>query len=296
MNVRATVDQTPVRARRRTFLRTVLPPAIRRSPLAITGLVIVAAWVALAVFAPWIAPYKPLTQDIVHRLQPPSGAHILGTDALGRDIFTRILYGARISIAIGFAAVVLAASVGTVVGTIAGLSPNAVDETIMRVNDLMLSFPTVILAMVISAALGAGMKNAVIAIMVAWWPLYARLVRGLVLAQREREYVLAATAMGASRAGIARRHVLRNIVAPIIIMGSLDIGRAILLFATLSFLGLGAPPEMAEWGAMVASGRNYFEQWWISGFPGLAILTLVLAFNVVGDSLRDYLDPRTQAR
>ena len=164
----------------------------------------------------------------------------------------------------------------------------------MRINDLMLSFPTVILAMVISAALGAGMKNAVIAIMIAWWPLYARLVRGLVLAQREREYVLAATAMGASRVGIARRHVLRNIVSPVIIMGSLDIGRAILLFATLSFLGLGAPPEMAEWGAMVAAGRNYFEQWWVSGFPGLAILTLVLAFNVVGDSLRDFLDPRTQ--
>ena len=257
-------------------------------------MVIVAVWIVLALFAPWIAPYKPLSQDIVHRLEPPSVAHILGTDALGRDIFSRIIFGARISISIGFAAVALAASVGTVVGIVAGLSPTVVDETMMRINDLMLSFPTVILAMVISAALGAGMKNAVIAIMIAWWPLYARLVRALVLAQREREYVLAATAMGSSRIGIARRHVLRNIVSPVIIMGSLDIGRAILLFATLSFLGLGAPPEMAEWGAMVASGRNYFEQWWVSGFPGLAILTLVLAFNVVGDSLRDYLDPRTQ--
>ena len=279
-------------AHARSLWARLLPRSLRRSPLAVAALITVAVWLALAVLAPLIAPYGPLQQDIAQRLQPPSAAHWLGTDPLGRDILSRILYGAHISIAIGLAAVALAASVGTVIGMVSGYAGGLVDELIMRITDLMLSFPTVILAMVISAALGAGIQNAIIAILVAWWPLYARLVRGLALAEREREYVVAATAIGATSGRIIARHIFRNIVAPIIVVGSLDIGRAILLFATLSFLGLGAPPDVAEWGAMVALGQGYFNQWWIAAFPGLAILTLVLAFNIVGDTLRDVLDPR----
>jgi peptide/nickel transport system permease protein len=156
----------------------------------------------------------------------------------------------------------------------------------------MLAFPTVILAMVITAALGAGVRNAVIAIMIAWWPSYARVVRGLVLAVREREFVLAARAQGATAIRVFLRHVLPATISPLIILGTLDVGHAILTFASLSFLGLGPPPQVPEWGSMIAAGRRYLDQWWISGFPGLAILTLVLSFNVLGDSLRDLLDPR----
>jgi peptide/nickel transport system permease protein len=162
----------------------------------------------------------------------------------------------------------------------------------MRATDLMLAFPTVIFALVITAALGAGIRNAVIAIMIAWWPTYARLVRGLVLAAREREFVQGASALGASDARVLLRHIVPNVVSAVVVISTLDVGHAILTFAALSFLGLGPPPEVPEWGSMIAAGRNYFDQWWIGTFPGLAILSLTLAFNVVGDSLRDYLDPR----
>lgn len=283
---------TGPQVRARSLWARLLPRSLRRSPLALGALVTVVVWFALAALAPLIAPYGPQKQDIAQRLQPPSALHWLGTDPLGRDILSRILFGAHISIAIGLAAVALAATLGTVIGMVSGYAGGVVDEVIMRITDLMLSFPTVILAMVISAALGAGIQNAIIAILVAWWPLYARLVRGLALTEREREYVVAATALGASSSRIVARHIFRNIVAPIIVVASLDIGRAILLFATLSFLGLGAPPDVAEWGAMVALGQGYFNQWWIAAFPGLAILSLVLAFNIVGDTLRDVLDPR----
>jgi len=269
-----------------------LPRPFVRSPLAVTALAVVAAWLVAAAAAPLIAPFPPLAQDIARRLAPPGPAHWLGTDPLGRDILSRVLYGARISIPVGMAAVALAVLIGTLVGSIAGGVGGSVDEVIMRVTDLMLAFPTVILAMIISAALGAGIRNAVIAIMVAWWPSYARFVRGLVLAARGREYVEAARAVGASTFRVFGRHILVNIVSPIVILGTLDVGHAILTFASLSFLGLGPPPQIPEWGSMIASGRDYLVQWWISTFPGVAILTLVLALNVVGDSLRDALDPR----
>jgi peptide/nickel transport system permease protein len=269
-----------------------LPRPFVRSPLAVGALVVVAAWLVAAAAAPLIAPAPPLAQDIAQRLAPPGPAHWLGTDPLGRDILSRVLYGARISIPVGMAAVALAVLLGTLVGSVAGGAGGAVDEVIMRVTDLMLAFPTVILAMIISAALGAGIRNAVIAIMVAWWPSYARFARGLVLAARGREYVEAARAVGASTFRVFSRHILVNIVSPIVILGTLDVGHAILTFASLSFLGLGPPPQIPEWGSMIASGRDYLVQWWISTFPGLAILTLVLALNVVGDSLRDALDPR----
>jgi len=269
-----------------------IPSPFRRSPLAIVAASIVGAWLALAAAAPALAPYEPLEQDIAGRLAPPTAGHWLGTDALGRDILSRILHGARISIPVGMGAVVLAAVLGTLVGAVAGFVGGVADEAMMRATDLMLAFPTVILALVITAALGAGIRNAVIAIMIAWWPTYARLVRGLVLSVREREYVQAAYSLGASDSRVLSRVILPNLISSVVVIGTLDVGQAILTFASLSFLGLGPPPEIPEWGSMIAAGRNHFEQWWIATFPGLAILSLTLAFNVVGDSLRDYLDPR----
>lgn len=265
---------------------------MKASPLAAAAFVVVALWIALAAGAPLLAPYEPLRQDIMGRLATPSAAHWLGTDALGRDILSRILHGARISIPVGLAAVILAALLGALVGGLAGFVGRWLDDLAMRVTDLMLAFPTVILALVITAALGVGIRNAVIAIMIAWWPTYARLVRGLVLAVREREYVQVAYALGASDGRVLCRYVAPNVVSSIVVLATLDVGHAILTFASLSFLGLGPPPEVPEWGSMIAAGRSYLDQWWIATFPGLAILSLTIAFNVVGDSLRDYLDPR----
>ncbi len=272
-----------------------IPSPFRRSPLAVAAIAVVGVWLALAAAAPVLAPYEPLEQDIAGRLAPPTAGHWLGTDALGRDILSRVLYGARISIPVGMGAVILAALLGTLVGGVAGFVGGVADEAMMRATDLMLAFPTVILALVITAALGAGIRNAVIAIMIAWWPTYARLVRGLVLSVREREYVQAAYSLGASDSRVLSRSILPNLISSVVVISTLDVGQAILTFASLSFLGLGPPPEVPEWGSMIAAGRNHFEQWWIATFPGLAILSLTLAFNVVGDSLRDYLDPRLRS-
>lgn len=278
---------------RRPLLSRLLPRVFTRSPLALGALTVVTLWAAVALAAPLLAPYGPLAQNIGDRLSPPTSAHWFGTDPLGRDILTRVVYGARLSIPVGIAAVALAALLGTLIGSVAGVAAGIVEEVIMRATDLMLAFPTVILAMIISAALGAGIRNAVIAIMIAWWPSYARFARGLVLAAREREYVEAARAAGASAARVFLRHILTAIISPIVILGTLDVGHAILTFASLSFLGLGPPPQIPEWGSMIAAGRDYIDQaWWIGTFPGLAILSLALALNVVGDSLRDALDPR----
>jgi peptide/nickel transport system permease protein len=266
------------------------------SPLTVAGAGIIVAWLVVLAAAPLLAPTPPLSQDLAARLAPPSPAHWLGTDQLGRDVLSRVLYGARLSIPVGLAAVLLALILGSFLGSLAGWAGGVLDEALMRLTDLMLAFPTVILAMVITAALGAGIRNAVVAIMIAWWPSYARYVRGLVLALREREYVQAAQALGARPWRILLRHVLPGTVSPLLILSTLDVGRAILTFASLSFLGLGPPPEVPEWGAMVAAGRDYIDQWWISTFPGLAILSFVLAINLVGDSLRDLLDPRFRHR
>jgi peptide/nickel transport system permease protein len=265
---------------------------MKTSPLTGAAFLVVSLWLALAAAAPLLAPHEPLRQDIVGRLAAPSAAHWLGTDALGRDILSRILHGARISIPVGLAAVLLAALLGALVGGLAGFVGHWLDDVAMRVTDLMLAFPTVILALVITAALGVGIRNAVVAIMIAWWPTYARLVRGLVLAVREREYVQVAYALGASDGRVLWRYIAPNVVSSIVVLATLDVGHAILTFASLSFLGLGPPPEVPEWGSMIAAGRNYLDEWWIATFPGLAILSLTIAFNVVGDSLRDFLDPR----
>jgi len=268
-------------------------PAWRRSPLTVAGLVLVALLVFTAVFAPLLAPADPLKQVLSSRLKPPTAEHWMGTDQLGRDVLSRMIYGARISLSIGIVVVGLAASVGIFVGLVAGYSGGWLDEGLMRLTDVFLAFPALILAMAISGALGPSLTNAMIAIAIVSWPVYARLVRGQVLTLRELEYVAAARSLGASSQSIMWKHILPNTLSPLLVQASFDMGAAILAAAGLSFIGFGTQPPTPEWGIMVSDGRNYIAtQSWLSLFPGLAILLTVAAFNLIGDGLRDALDPR----
>ncbi len=263
-----------------------------RQPLAIVGVVVVAGWVLIAIFAPLIAPSDPLAQDFI-QLKGPSAQHWLGTDELGRDVLSRIVYGARVSLPLAVLLVAGAMLVGSVVGALAGFFGGWVDALGMRLADIVFAFPGIILAMAVAAALGPQLRNAVLAVIVVSWPAYARLVRGLVLSARGSQYVLASRLLGASPLRALAVDIRPNVLGPILVMAALDVGNAVLLLSGLSFLGLGAQPPSAEWGAMVAAGAQNFDKWWIGLFPGLAILTVVLAFNFIGDSLRDALDPRT---
>ena len=261
-----------------------------RRPLAIAGAVIALTWLVVAIFAPLIAPYDPLAQTFT-TLQPPSLDHPFGTDELGRDVLSRVIYGARVSIPLALLLVFLAATIGGVLGAIAGYFRGLADGTVMRVTDLVFAFPAIILAMVVTAVLGRGLRNAVLAIVIVAWPAYARVVRGLVLSIGDSEYVQSARLLGVSSRKTLFRDVLPNVAGPVLVLATLDLGTAILLLAGLSVLGLGAQPPDPEWGSMVATGTQYFEQWWIGTFPGLAIFTAVVAFNFLGDSLRDFFDP-----
>ncbi len=263
-----------------------------RNPLVFSGVVIVVLWILIAILADVLAPFEPLQQDLVMRLSPPNEVHRMGTDELGRDIFSRVLYGGRITMTAGFAVISIGSILGTVVGALAGYLGGLWDELLMRITELFFAFPTIILALAVTAALGPDIRNAVLALVVVWWPTYARLVRGLVLEVKSREYVEAARAVGASGPYILFRTILPNVVAPAIVLATLDIGNAILTFAGLSFLGLGAEPSSPEWGRMVAISIDFFDQWWMWLFPGLAIAILVMALNFVGDGLRDLADPR----
>jgi len=269
----------------------------KRNPLTVTGVFLVAVFLLLATLAPWIAPY-PQDTWLVHpkeRFNPPSTKHLFGTDELGRDIFSRVIFGARISLRIGTIVVALALVIGVPLGLIAGTFGGLLDEILMRVTDMFLSFPPLLLAMAISATLGPSLENAMIAIAIAWWPWYARLIRSEALSIRERDYVEAARAAGATWGRLLFRHVLPNSLAPVIVQASMDFGSVILTSASLSFLGLGAQPPTPEWGLMINIGRNYFlTHWWIITFPGLAILTAVLSFNITGDGLREILDPKAE--
>ena len=269
---------------------------LRRSNAAMIGLAIILFWLFIALFAPKIAPYDPLEQDLMHRLEPPNPVHWFGSDELGRDIFSRVLYGARISMPLGIVVVLLSGSIGVVIGGISGYVGGAFDEVIMRVADVFLAFPSLVLAMAITAALGPGLNNAMLAIVVVLWPTYARVIRGQVLAVKSREYIEAARSIGAPSHRILLRHILPNSYTPVFVKASLDIGAAILIAAGLSFIGLGAPPPTPEWGTMVSMGRQKFAQWWIATFPGLAMLMVVMGFNFLGDGLRDLLDPRIRRR
>lgn len=263
-----------------------------RSPLAVVGVTIIAGWLVLAAVAPWVAPSDPLAQDAAI-LQAPSGAHWFGTDELGRDVLSRVLHGARISLPLAFVLVAASTLIGSVVGAVAGFFGRWVDSVAMRLADLVFAFPGIILALAIAAALGPQLRNAVIAVVIVSWPGYARLVRSLVLAARTSQYVVSSRLLGASGLRTLFVDVRPNIAGPVLVMSALDIGNAVLLLSGLSFLGLGAQPPTPEWGAMVAAGSQNFDRWWVGLFPGLAILTVVLAFNFVGDTLRDVLDPRT---
>jgi peptide/nickel transport system permease protein len=275
----------------RSRLSTVLY-FIRRNHLALVGLIVVLLILLITLTAPWLAPYEPLSQAIPDRLQPPSSNYLFGTDQLGRDILSRVMYGGRVSLPAALAVVILAGLVGTVVGAVAGFLGGPVEEVFMRLTDIFMAFPTIILAMAIASALGPNVGNAIIAMIVVWWPNYARIVRSLVLSVKENEYVQASRALGATEMRILWRVVLPNSIAPVLVMATLDLGNAILVFAGLSFLGLGAEPSKPEWGRMISDGIKNFDQWWISAFPGLAIFLIVMAFNFVGDGLRDALDPR----
>ncbi|MDV6375989.1 nickel transporter permease [Deinococcus arenicola] len=263
----------------------------RRNSGAMIGLVLLVFLVVVALLGPLMG--DPSAQDLGARLSPPSGAHPLGTDQLGRDVLTRVLSGARISLGIGVSVMLASLLVGSAAGLVAGLLGGWWDEVIMRVTDIFLAFPGLILAMAISAALGPSLTNVMIAVALVSWPTYARLIRAQVLALREREFVEAARALGSSQSRVAFRHLLPNSVAPLLVQGSFDVGNAILTAAGLGFIGFGAQPPTPEWGAMVSETRNYIAQApWASSAPALAILITVLAFNLLGDGLRDVFDPR----
>jgi len=269
---------------------------LARNPMALLGGVVVLAWVVVAGLAPWIAPYDPIEQDVATRLAAPSAQHWLGQDEIGRDVLSRLLYGGRVSLPVAAIVVVLASLFGTLYGALSGFVGEWLDEMCMRFVDMVLSFPALILAMAIAAALGPSIRNSMLAMLLVWWPPYARLARSQVLAMKERDFVPAARSLGLSDLRILLRHVLPNSLAPSVVLMAMDFGNAIIITAALSFLGLGAVPPTPEWGAMVAEGRELIQQWWISTFPGLAILMVAIACNFIGDALRDAMDPRLHLR
>jgi peptide/nickel transport system permease protein len=267
--------------------------ALKGNPLSLTGLIIIIALVITGIAAPYVSPYDPLSTEPLKKLGGLSSSHPLGTDQLGRDILSRLLYGARISLRIAIIVAVLAGSTGTLIGILCGYFGGAVDNLLMRFTDICMAFPQLILAMAISAALGPSLQNVIIAISLTEWTFFARLARSRAIAVREEDYVEAARALGANRPRILFLHVFPGCLSPVIIQLTLEMGAIIRTAASLGFLGLGAQPPTPEWGVMVTAGRNYLPgQWWVSTFPGLAIFITVLGFNLLGDGIRDILDPK----
>jgi peptide/nickel transport system permease protein len=273
--------------------------AYTRSASSMLGLVIVALFVLVAAIGPWIVPYPEDARGAVHldrKLQAPSAAHWFGTDEVGNDVYTRVILGASVSLQIGLIITVVAALLGVPLGIIAGHAGGRIGEVIMRVTDVFLSVPALVLALAVVGALGPGIVNAMIALSLVWWPGYVRLVQAKTLALGQETFVEAARASGAGRLRVVLVHLLPNCVSPIVVKASMDMGTAILAAASLGFIGLGAQPPYPEWGAMISHGRNYLPTWWwYSAFPGLAIYLTVLGFNLVGDGLRDLLDPRSRS-
>lgn len=261
--------------------------------LAKTGLVVIVLYLIVAFLGPYFAPYDPYQLDLPNTLQAPSSEHIFGTDEFGRDIFSRIIIGAGISLSVGVMTVIISSIFGGLLGAVAGYCGGAADSIIMRIIDIKLAFPEILLAIVIVTILGPGLQNVVIAVGIQSIPMFARMIRSSVLSVKESDYVLAARGLGASHLRILFKHVLPNCMAPMIVLATLRIGTAIITASGLSFLGLGAQPPTPEWGAMLASGRNYLRAApWVSTIPGLAIMMVVFGFNVLGDGLRDAMDPR----
>lgn len=264
---------------------------ILRMPLFAISLAIVFAWVIVIVFADQIAPFSPTAQLGVP-LAPPSWEHLFGTDELGRDVFSRIIHGSRISLVFAVILVTAAMLIGTLIGVVSGFFGGRIDELLMRLVDLFFAFPVIILAMAVAAALGASVQNAVLAGIIVSWPIYARMTRGLVVGYRDAEFVVSSRLAGMSSGRSIMVDLLPSIAGPTIVLATQEVGSAILLLASLSFLGVGAQPPMPEWGAMISAGVTHFNAWWIAVFPGLAIVTVALAFNLLGDGLRDMLDPK----
>lgn len=268
-----------------------------RNPLTLAGILIIGALVGIALVAPLIAPADPTRTNLEIRFDPPTRAHPFGTDQLGRDILSRVIYGTRVSLRIAILAAVIATTIGAPLGIISGYFRGRVDDLLMRLTDMFMAFPRLILAMAIAAALRPSLENVIIAISIAAWPAYARLARSVTLALREETFVEAARALGAGSPRILTRHVLPGVLSPMVIQISLDMGGIILTAAGLGFIGVGAQPPTPEWGVMIAEGRNYItQQWWVSTFPGIAIALVVFGFNLLGDGIRDLLDPRLRGR
>ena len=265
---------------------------------AVAGLVVILLFFAAALLAPSLSPYDPLAQDLNRRLQGPSSAHLLGTDDFGRDILSRVMYGARISLTVGFISVGIAVVGGLLLGLVAGFYTTGrwgrmIDIIIMRTSDILLAFPAVLLAIAIVTAFGPGLRNAMLAIAIIYLPRFIRIVRAAILVEKEHTYIEAGQALGMSHRRLLLRHLLPNVMSPVIVQATLGLAEAIIEAAALSFLGLGATPPTPEWGAMLSEGRSYLRLApWVTFFPGMAIFLIVVSFNLLGDGLRDALDPR----
>jgi len=283
----STIALPAPRARRRR------PPWLRGG--ALIGVISVLVWAIVALTLPLWTPFDP-TAPAGPRLMSPSWDHLMGTDALGRDVFTRALWGSRTSLPIALIVIVFSVILGTIVGAAAGFLGGWIDAVLMRFVDITMAFPPILLAMAITSSLGPGVRNALIAMVLVWWPIYARLLRAQVIAVRQREYVESAEAIGAPRFLILRRYVLPMAYTPVLVNATMDFGQVVLLTASLSFIGLGARPPSAEWGAMITEGAVSFYDWWIAAAPGIAIILVVLAFNFIGDALRDSFDVKEIAR
>ena len=274
----------------------------RRQLLVLVAGGVLTAIVLLALFADRVAPAGPNDQDIAARLRPPAmvggtWSRPLGTDELGRDVLSRLLYGARVSLMVGLLAVAVSCPLGVVIGLASGFFGGWIDRMLMRLTDIQLAIPTILLAMALVTVLGPGVPNLIITLSVTGWTIYARLIRGETLALRDRDFIEATRAAGAGQARIVFRHVLPNVISPVIVVATFAVGSMVVLEATLSFLGIGVPLRVATWGSMLSSGRTYLKSaWWITAFPGLAIFVTVLAINALGDSMRDALDPRLRSR
>ena len=271
---------------------------IARNKLSLTALIILVLLIVGALLAPYIIPYPEDLADATHtqiKLQAPSLEHLMGTDELGRDIFSRVVYGARVSLSAALAAVGLSLVIGIPLGAIAGSFGGWVDNLIMRITDVFLSFPPLLLAIAMVAVMGSSLNNAILAIALSWWPWYTRLIRGQAISVKERKFVQAAETIGTGRMKIIFKHIIPNCISPVIVQASMDIGGVILTVASLSFLGLGAQLPTPEWGLMISMGRRFFpDSWWYGIFPGLAIFVTVLCFNLLGDAIREILDPKTR--
>ncbi len=279
-------------ARSTSLAREALARLIK-SPLAIMGASIVFVFAFTAIFAPWLATHDPAFISLTNRLRPPSPEHWLGTDDLGRDVFSRLVYGARVSLMVGIGVVAIRAVIGVLVGLVSGYAGGAVDALLMRITDVFIAFPGILLALAIMAIWGTGLINVVIALSVVGWPQFARLVRAEVLSLRERDYVQAGRALGGNAVRLVSRHVFPNVLPIIVVYASLNISAPIIAEAALSFLGLGIQPPEVSWGSMLSSAHRYMRvAWWLATFPGIAITVSVIGFNLFGDAVRDALDPR----